>query len=394
MNWYHAADGQQSGPFTDEQFRALIAGGTVLPATLVWETRLPNWIPLAQVPPELLPPVPSATTYFSAPPIAAAPGQVLCAECGQSFPPDEVIRLADRNVCAACKPILVQRLSEGAAPAAVTGVWVTEQELLQREPRVEIGHCLERGWKTITGNFGAVMISSLIFLLVLLGSAGLIGGGFFVFLRAIGQVGGRAGGMASIPVIVGLGVLFALIAIVVGLALNIFMAGYSWFYLNLIRHGQAGSGLVFEGFRRQLRSLIGSTLLQGLISAAISIPISILIQMIAATSNSQSVAYMAIGVQQLVSLAISLYLWTIWFFPTLLIFDKSMRAWPSMQLSRRFVSKRLWMFLLFLVVGIVFIIAGALACVIGLFLALPLFLAMKVWRYEDNFRDLQPTSPN
>ena len=65
-----------------------------------------------------------------------------------------------------------------------------------------------------------------------------------------------------------------------------------------------------------------------------------------------------------------------------------------MQLSRRFVSKRLWMFLLFLVVGIVFIIAGALACVIGLFLALPLFLAMKVWLYEDNFRDLQPTSPN
>ena len=113
MNWYHAADGKQSGPFTDEQFRALIASGAVQPTTLVWETRLPNWIPLTQVPPEVLP----ATGAFASAPPVTSDGGVLCAECGKSFAPDEVIRLADRNVCAACKPILVQRLSEGAAPA-------------------------------------------------------------------------------------------------------------------------------------------------------------------------------------------------------------------------------------------------------------------------------------
>ena len=90
MTWYHAANGQQAGPFTEEQFRALIASGIVQPTTLVWEARLPNWIPLAQVPPEILPQpalaAPGAMPGFAAPPVT--PGGVLCSECGQTFAPD------------------------------------------------------------------------------------------------------------------------------------------------------------------------------------------------------------------------------------------------------------------------------------------------------------------
>ena len=65
-----------------------------------------------------------------------------------------------------------------------------------------------------------------------------------------------------------------------------------------------------------------------------------------------------------------------------------------MQLSRKLVSKRIWMTLLFILVAALLTLAGFLACVIGLFVSAPLFLAMKAALYEDNFRDLQPTPTN
>ncbi len=399
MNWYHAANGQQSGPFTDEQFRALIASGTVQPTTLVWETRLPNWIPLAQVPSEVLPSATaSAAAYSAAPPFstaAPAPGEVLCAECGKSFPPDEVIRLADRNVCAACKPILLQRLSEGAAPASVDGLWVNEEDVLQREYRVEIGSCLERAWKAITSNLGPVIVSGLLFVL-LLGGVGLVFGG----LMAIGfsftglMPGGGGGGLPSVPIIIGLVIAFVVVVIAFLIGSTVITAGYSWFYLNLVRDGQANYGMIFEGFRRQLRSLLGALLFQTLISIAVTVPFSAAVQIIAMSGGSGAMTMLATGVLQLVSTAISIYLWAIWFFTTLLILDKRMRAWPAMQLSRKLVSKRIWMTLLFILVAALLTFAGFLACVFGLFVSVPLFMAMKAALYEDNFRDLQPTQTN
>lgn len=388
MNWYHAANGQQSGPFTDEQFRALIASGAVQPTTLVWETRLPNWIPLAQVPPEVLP----ATGAFASAPPVTSDGGVLCAECGKSFPPDEVIRLADRHVCAACKPILVQRLSEGAAPASVDGLSVGEEELLQREPRIEIGSCLERAWKAITSNFGPVIVSGLLFVLMML-----VAGAIFGVIVAIGfgvtglrPGGGGGGGLPSVPVIIGLVIAFVVVGLAFLIGSTVVTAGYSWFYLNLVRDGQANYGMIFEGFRRQLRPLLGALVIQTLISIAVSAPFSIAVQFMAMSGGSSAITMLATGVLQIISIAISLYLWAIWFFTTLLILDKGMRAWPAMQLSRKLVSKRLWMMLLFVVVAVILALAGVLACVIGLFVSVPLFMAMKAALYDDNFRDLQP----
>jgi len=42
------------------------------------------------------------------------PPVLICAECGRSLLPTEVIRFRDRVVCAACKPVFLQRLREGA----------------------------------------------------------------------------------------------------------------------------------------------------------------------------------------------------------------------------------------------------------------------------------------
>lgn len=399
MNWYHAADGQQAGPFTDEQFRELIASGTVQPATLVWEARLPNWVPLSQVPPEALPSAVPAAAFAAAPPVAgpaAASGGMICAECGKTFSPDEVIRIADRNVCAACKPILVQRLSEGAAPASVDGVWVNEAEVLQREYRVEIGNCLERAWKAVTSNLGPVIVSGLLFVLLML-AVGVVFGGLMAIgfgVTGLGPGRGGGGGLPSLGIMVGLVLAIVVVLIAFMIASTVVTAGYSWFYLNLVRDGQANYGMIFEGFRRQMRSLLGALLFQTLISIAVTVPFTAAVQIIALAGGSGAIMMLASGVLQLVSTAISLYLWAIWFFTTLLILDKRMRAWPAMQLSRKLVSKRIWMTVLFIIVAAILTFAGFLVCIIGLFVSVPLFLAMKAALYEDNFRDLQPTGTN
>ena len=40
--WFHAAGGQQQGPYGEAQFRDLIARGTVTAETLVWTQGMDN----------------------------------------------------------------------------------------------------------------------------------------------------------------------------------------------------------------------------------------------------------------------------------------------------------------------------------------------------------------
>ena len=47
--------------------------------------------------------------------LASADGTVVCGECQKSFPLDEVIRLGERHICAACKPLAIQKMQEGNA---------------------------------------------------------------------------------------------------------------------------------------------------------------------------------------------------------------------------------------------------------------------------------------
>src|SRR5687767_9926191 len=112
MIWFYAADGQQAGPYTDEQFRELISTGKVQPTTLVWQQKLPNWIPLAQVPVGILPPAADApATDPSQPPVAAALPR--CANCGGQFPADNLVQIENALICPNCKPTVLHRIKEG-----------------------------------------------------------------------------------------------------------------------------------------------------------------------------------------------------------------------------------------------------------------------------------------
>jgi uncharacterized RDD family membrane protein YckC len=58
---------------------------------------------------------------------ASNPGTLYCAECGRPTAPEELARFGELLVCPACKNNYVQKLREGAAPAAAVayaGFWI------------------------------------------------------------------------------------------------------------------------------------------------------------------------------------------------------------------------------------------------------------------------------
>lgn len=117
MNWHYAQDGQQRGPCTPEQMAELAAQGIVSDTTLVWHEGLSGWRPWSEVRPAhsagpvaAVPPAPLSDVSPTATP---QPGQVRCGECGGLFAEEAVVQFGPQAVCAACKPLFLQRLREG-----------------------------------------------------------------------------------------------------------------------------------------------------------------------------------------------------------------------------------------------------------------------------------------
>ncbi len=113
MNWYYVDAGQQAGPVDDAALAELVRNGKVQPDTLVWREGMANWQPHRDANPG----APLATLVPPAPTEAAAqlsPDQAVCAECGGVFNVQDMVPYGSIKVCANCKPILKQKLAEGA----------------------------------------------------------------------------------------------------------------------------------------------------------------------------------------------------------------------------------------------------------------------------------------
>lgn len=149
MAWYYAEAGQQAGPVDDAQLEQLVQSGRIQPSTLVWREGMANWQPYNQVRPGSH--AAGATTMLAEPPVTG-PGQVVCAECGGVFNAQDTIAYGNARVCASCKPVFIQKLSEGA--------------------RVNTGEFVYAGFWT---RFAAVFIDGLILGVVNMG-IGFIGG--------------------------------------------------------------------------------------------------------------------------------------------------------------------------------------------------------------------------
>jgi len=127
MEWFYFSQSQQIGPVSQAEFERLVSVRTIGPETLVWRQGMPQWQAYAAVAGE------STTGGIPAaegpPPVVSsqvAPGSAVCSECGRVLPADDVISIAGRWVCAACKPAFLQRVREGSVRSVLTygGFWI------------------------------------------------------------------------------------------------------------------------------------------------------------------------------------------------------------------------------------------------------------------------------
>ena len=121
MNLYYAEGDQQVGPVGKAELQSLIRTKKLNARTLVWQSGMENWQELGAF-------IRSQTGKGEQAASPAAPvKQAHCSECGLRFAEDEMIRFQESRICAACKPLFVQKIKEGVPVAGAlnyAGFWI------------------------------------------------------------------------------------------------------------------------------------------------------------------------------------------------------------------------------------------------------------------------------
>ena len=116
MQWYYAESDNRVGPVNENEFQILASNGKIGPETLVWNSSMSDWQEYGQV---------SGTSGAGADRVIS--DQSFCAECGKSYSQGDMIRYGNSWVCAACKPVFVQKIKEGlnvSGVMAYAGFWI------------------------------------------------------------------------------------------------------------------------------------------------------------------------------------------------------------------------------------------------------------------------------
>jgi len=196
-------------------------------------------------------------------------------------------------------------------------------EILARGYNVDIGNCIGRGWNLVKKDFWL-----------------LVGASFFVFLIM--------GGVGIVPIA------GAIAGFIIDGAL---LGGLYLLFLKRIRGQPATTGEIFSGFSLAFVQLMLAQIVVALLSC--------------------------LGF--LLCILPGIYLMVAWLFTLPLVIDKKLDFWPAMELSRKVVTQHWWsMFGLLIVSGLINIV-GVLACLVGVFVTVPIGLAALMYAYEDIF---------
>jgi len=196
-------------------------------------------------------------------------------------------------------------------------------EYLRRDVEIDIGSAISRGWALVMANFPILGGATLL--------AWAIGVGLG-FLPIIGWVSG---------VLVG----------------SILHAGVLYMFVRRIRGEDVQLGNMFDGFNIAPLPL----LLAGLLVSVLT----------------------ALGI--LLCVLPGIYLAVSYIFVLPIVIDKKLDFWPAMEVSRQVIHKHWWSMFLFAIVLILIICVGALACGLGLIVAMPVVFAAAMYVYEDLF---------
>ena len=151
MAWYYKDGNQEIGPVGKSELQALIKAKKISGKTPVRSADKEQWRPLSELvrkkPSAAAPPPPPPEAPSVAQPAADAQVEqagpdtdsdaqsepeteqmsAVCSQCGRSAPHDQVLTFEGQVVCAACKPLFVQKLKEGASlptNLAYAGFWI------------------------------------------------------------------------------------------------------------------------------------------------------------------------------------------------------------------------------------------------------------------------------
>jgi uncharacterized membrane protein len=143
-----------------------------------------------------------------------------------------------------------------------------------------------------------------------------------------------------------------------------FVGGIYYYTLLLIRGQPATVGDIFAGFSRSFMSLALVGIANGLIAST----------MVYLPSVLPWTAILVIP---------GIYLTIAYSFSYMLAVDRGLRFWDALETSRRAVSPQWWRVLGLMLLGLPFILLGAIVLVIGLAVAFPLIIGATLYAYED-----------
>lgn len=145
----------------------------------------------------------------------------------------------------------------------------------------------------------------------------------------------------------------------------VLMGGLDYMYIRRIRGEAVQVGDVFAGFNVALLNLV----LAGVVKWVIT-----------------SVGF-------LLCLLPGIYLAVGYVFALALIMDKKMEFWPAMEVSRQVVHRHWWSMFALLIVLVIIVCLGVLACIVGVLITAPIAAASLMVVYEDLFGQIaQPTA--
>ncbi len=351
MSWYYAKGSERIGPLGEQEWQGVVASGAISPDTLVWREGMPNWLPYSQI--------------AGAPSAAAGPtlpGMVRCSDCGQAFPPDQVVQIGGRAICGDCKPLAVQRLREGVARIGET----VDPEALAARIRergyvVDIGAIFSGSWALTKANYWPCVGVTVLCYLIAMAST-------------------------QIPIL-GLAAMFCVQPQM--------FAGLFWYYLKLARTEPAMLNDAFDGFRRGFGAQAGY---MGIIFAgtmALIIPI-IIVGFVSGTfdfsdpQNAWKGMFTIYGVMFIVMIPLMILFVRV-LFAQILIIDKGLGALAALRLSWRATGPRFWKIVWLCVLLSLIGFAGALLCLVGVVFVAPVIFFAIVILYEDIFSEAAVT---
>lgn len=194
-------------------------------------------------------------------------------------------------------------------------------DLIARAGPLDISGCFERAWALLKANFWRLVGTTTTTVVIILV-------------------------INAIPVVS----IFASM-----LLTGIFYGGLYAYYLKLIRGQPAEFGDIFDGFNLAFVPLMLATLVSQLLTT--------------------------LGILLLILPGI--YLAVAYAFTYMLVIDKKLEFWAAMEVSRRVITAQWWRLFGLMLLGILILMLGVVGLVVGVFIAMPIYMGALLYAYED-----------